>query len=254
MQETSAEGITTVELSGKQLHSYRDGAQVYVLYSELLQQFQLGNSISPSTLQRRKNKIVTADQFCPSKPLQQLQEAGVVRKDARKVAVLTVQEAVKLLQLYNITAIAEDESDAEMLPPLGDFSATPQPEPTVEQPSSSAAADLSLLASTFAEASQQKIDKPTEDDLAPPPPKRHKKSTAFDLGKHLTAREELTALKRYWTLEINHHRSSPPISEQTFFKTRERLLSELHHAYCNTTGAVFTFSYLLYRSISWLCG
>lgn len=221
MEETSAEGITTVELSGKQLHSYRDGAQVYVLYSELLQQFQLGNSISPSTLQRRKNKIVSADQFCPSKPLQQLQEAGVVRKEARKVAVLTVQEAVKLLQLYNITAIAEDESDAEMPPPLGDCSATPQ-----EQPSSSAAADLSPLASTFAEASQQQIDKPTEDDLAPPPPKRHKKSTAFDLGKNLTAREELTALKRYWTLEINHHRSSPPISEQTFFKTRERLLSE----------------------------
>ena len=119
MEETSAEGITTVELSGKQLHSYRDGAQVYVLYSKLLQQFQLGNSISPSTLQRRKNKIVSANQFCPSKPLQQLQEAGVVRKEARKVAVLTVQEAVKLLQLYNITAIAEDESDAEMPPPLG---------------------------------------------------------------------------------------------------------------------------------------
>ena len=92
------------------------------------------------------------------------------------------------------------------------------------------------------------------DDPARPPPKRPKKSTVFDLGKHLSARDELTALKRYWTQEINHHRSSPPISEQTFFKTRERLLSELHSAYYNTTCAVFTFSYLLYRNISWLCG
>ena len=42
---TTTDSITTVKLGSKELYSYRDGKEVYVLYSELLQAFQLGNSI-----------------------------------------------------------------------------------------------------------------------------------------------------------------------------------------------------------------
>ena len=76
---------------------------------------------------------------------------------------LTVQEAIKLLQPYKIT-VTEDESEAKMSPPLGDpasedsSSTKPQPVPTVEQPSISSAADLSPLqepSTSAAEVTQQ---------------------------------------------------------------------------------------------------
>ena len=53
----------------------------------------------------------------------------------------------------------------------------------------------------------------------------------LDLEKHSGARKDLSELKTFWTLEVNHHRAGPPISVQTFEKTRERLLSELYCAY-----------------------
>ena len=54
------------------------------------------------------------DQFCPSKHLQSLKEAGITRKEARKVAVLNIQQATKLLLLLYKIMIPEDESKTKM--------------------------------------------------------------------------------------------------------------------------------------------
>ena len=55
------------------------------------------------------------DQFCPSKHLQSLKEAGIARKEARKVAVLNIQQATKLLLLLYKITIPEEESKVTVL-------------------------------------------------------------------------------------------------------------------------------------------
>ena len=104
---TTTDSITTVKLGSKELYSYRDGKEVYVLYSELLQAFQLGNSISPSTLQRRKNQVAKCDQYCNGTALLHFKEAGIVRKEAKKVAVLTISQAFQLLKVHKISLQAD---------------------------------------------------------------------------------------------------------------------------------------------------
>ena len=128
---TTTDSITTVKLGSKELYSYRDGKEVYVLYSELLQAFQLGNSISPSTLQRRKNQVAKCDQYCNGTALLHFKEAGIVRKEAKKVAVLTISQAFQLLKVHKISLQADssipEQTASEEVPVHVEMESDPPP-------------------------------------------------------------------------------------------------------------------------------
>ena len=60
-----ASTVATVNLSSKKFYCYREGEEIYILYNQLLEHFQLKNTSSPSTLQRKKNVVVPSDPYCP---------------------------------------------------------------------------------------------------------------------------------------------------------------------------------------------
>ena len=94
--------LSKVYLEGAYLLAFErtDGLQ-YVLFSEL--RSVLLPHVAPSTLQRRKSEVLAASRGgeqhkCPAAYLQLYKQAGLLKPDARQADVLTVQQAVSLLQ------------------------------------------------------------------------------------------------------------------------------------------------------------
>ena len=237
---TTTDSITTVKLGSKELYSYRDGKEVYVLYSELLQAFQLGNSISPSTLQRRKNQVAKCDQYCNGTALLHFKEAGIVRKEAKKVAVLTISQAFQLLKVHKISLQADssipEQTASEEVPVHVEMERDPPPSEAGQSsiPEQTASEEVPVHVEMErdpppSEAGQSSIPEQTASEEASdtdvPATKRTK--LQIDLPTNPAVSAEMRGLRAFWTREVNHKRGCQAISELTFHKTKERLQCKL---------------------------
>ena len=228
----AAPDLPTVELAGKRLPCYWEGEEAFVLYSSLMKEFQLAVNVSPSTQQRRKNRVAGTDQHCPSGHLQCMKDAGVVAKAARNVAVLTIRQAHNLLQLYNVPGEAEMVDKGVELNPdpeeLKSDTTTSVCHPQPQQHASASGGSTECLV----------IEDPDHEQPGPPPPKtpRLARSMQLDLELNPDAGRQLKELASFWTKELNHIRGAQALSKSTMDKTQERLLSELAvgqvDAYC----------------------
>lgn len=228
-----ASTVATVNLSSKKFYCYREGEEIYILYNQLLEHFQLKNTSSPSTLQRKKNVVVPSDQYCPKSTLNCLKEAGIVRKEAKKVAVLTVSQAIELLKLHQISIpdFEQQQAEGERTPEPASTTAMHPEDGTdnLQQPQSPATAASS--SSTVEENSL--AETATETYIEPPPCKKAKLTVGqrtlvkqLELSSNPVVSGETLDLKKFWTCEANYKRKTKAISEVTFLKTRERLQCE----------------------------
>ena len=220
----AASEITTVELAGKTLPCYQEGEETYILYANLMKEFELAENISLSTQQRRKNKIASTDQHCPSQHLNCLKDAGLVSRGAKNVAVLTTNQAQQLLQLYKVPV--ETNVAAENTQESAREEDTPSIDPTVPneqqdnpQPQSSSALELPIAIESDSDGEQP----------GPPPAKaaRLTRKMQLNLELHKDVDLQMKQLASFWTKDINHKRGGQPLSATTAGKTKERLLSEL---------------------------
>ena len=243
---TTTTTFATVKLGSKDLCSYREGEEIYVLYSQLLHEFQLGNSTSPSTLQRKKNKVVSSDQFCARSALICLKEAGVVKKEAKKVAVLTVAQAIELLKLFEIYVPDFEQQQPEDSTPEPATATCPEDvsdwEPQEESGCLQQPPTPAPAATIWEETS---LTETVDETFTEPPPCKFVKLAAdqrksvkqLELSANPTVAVEMLELKRFWTAETNHKRRCKAISHDTFTKTRERLQCE-----CVNCSATVSYS------------
>ena len=215
----AAPDLLTVEVAGKILPCYQEGEETFILYSNLIKEFKLSENTSLSTQQRRKNKVSGTNQHCPSMHLQKLKDAGMASKAAKNVAVLTVEQAHQLLQLYNIPDDAHtgEEADLEELQ---------RDTPSVGQEASASGGNPALGESSTKSVA---IEDPDDEPLTPPSCKaaRLAKVKKVDLKVHQDIDQKMKEVVSFWTKELNHKRGTPPLSRATMDKTQERLLGEL---------------------------
>ena len=197
----AASEITIVELAGKTLPCYQQGEETFVLYANLMKEFELTESISPSTQQRRKNKIASTDQHCPSQHLNCLKDGGLVSRGAKNVAVLTTNQAQQLLQLYRVPV--ETNVAAENTQESAREEDTPSIDPTVPneqqdnpQPQSSSAQQLPIA-----------IESDSDEEQPGPSPAKAARLTRkmqLNLELHKDVDLQMKQLASFWTKDINH--------------------------------------------------
>ena len=247
--------LPKISIGGKQLPCYHDGAETFILYSHFLNEFNLADSHSLSTMQRRKNKVAGTDQHCPSGHLHLLKEAGLVSRSAKNVAVLTAGQARQLLQLYKVPVEDVGAEGSPREDPVVDLVAEGSPREDAvaeDSPREDAVAESSPREDAVAEGSPREDavaeSSPREDAVAegspredagveadsgePAPPPRKvakmsgKKLQQLNVELHPGVGREMQCFTTFWMQDLNHKRGSPPLAETTVSKSRERLLSK----------------------------
>lgn len=164
--------------------------------------------------------MVPSDQYCPKSTLNCLKEAGIVRKEAKKVAMLSVSQAIELLKLHQIFIpdFEQQQSEGDRTPEPASTTAMHPEDGTenLQQPQSPATAASS--SSTVEENSL--AETATETYIEPPPCKKAKLTVGqrtlvkqLELSSNPVVSGEMLDLKKFWTCEANYKRKTKAISE-----------------------------------------
>ena len=158
-----------------------------------------------------------------------------MKKEAKKVAVLRVAQAIKLLKLFEIYVPDFEQQQPEDSTPEPATATCPEDvsdwEPQEEsgclqQPPTPAPAATIWEKTSLTETVDETFTEPPPCKFVKLAADQRKSVKQLELSANPTVAVEMLELKRFWTAEANHKRRCKAISHDTFTKTRERLQCE----------------------------